>query len=324
MIRRILPLILVSGCTGGPEFFFSHMSTMESETRGVVLYEDGQRGHAAMWNTTCEFDTLNGWLIDDHDLPTESEVIQDQHQGTALAVSDEGVHTIYERTDTPLSQVVAARLQDDGSLITIRWDEADDGCVVDVWDSTASVPDALCAEGVSVDTDRQGGLVVATGKDLYSVDEGGAVWLASDVDLVVHDGSNGMTYVAQLFGDRVSGLDAGGKAVWTAQTDGPITSLDDMGQRGMAVVMVEDLTTGRGALQMFEGTSGEEVVRHDTPSGDGEITVSVDGTTLAVTIPGQVHFYDVLAVGETPKRRRTFGTRDGFLNLNNDDRVFSD
>lgn len=308
MTRTALALALLAGCTGPPDLYLSHMSTMESETRGVVLYDDGQRGHAAMWDTTCEFDTLNGWLIEDHDLPTDTEIIQDQFEGTALARSDLGIHMIFDREDIELGGVLETRLLEDGGVLTLR--RKGELCRVDIGDRTVEVDTALCTDLTSVSTDRVETLYVATGDALYGVDETGAQLFASDIDLVVHDRSNDRIYVAQLGGETLTGLDSKGVEQWSVTTDGPITSLEHMGRRGMALVMVEDLSTGRGAMQLFEGISGEEVVRHDTPSGDGDLTVSDDGTTLAVTIPGEVHFYDVLRLDETPKKRRTFGSPD--------------
>ena len=68
--------VLALGCQPQSELEFQHLSTMKAKTQGLVLMDDGQVGHAGMAGTTCRFDTLNGWLIDDFDLPTEDEVTQ--------------------------------------------------------------------------------------------------------------------------------------------------------------------------------------------------------------------------------------------------------
>jgi hypothetical protein len=308
MIRNALALTLLAGCTGSQDLYMTHMSTMESETRGVVLYDDGQRGHAAMWDTTCEFDTLNGWLIEDYDLPTSDEIIQDQLNGTAVARSAQGIHMVHERVDIDMDHVIETRLLNGGDLATLRWAETEH-CVVDIGADTVEVDVEICAGATSADTDRMGTLYVANGESAWQITADGAAWMAANVDLVVYDRSIDVTYVAELGGTELAGLGKGGEVLWTVQTLGPIASVDDMGQRGYAVVLVSDLTTGRGAMQMFEGRTGEEEVRHETPTGDGEITVSTDGTTLSITLPEYVHFYDVIAEGETPKKRRTLGVQ---------------
>ena len=310
MSRSLIALALLTACTGSDTLHLNHMSTMQSQTRGVVLYDDGQRGHAAMQWTTCEFDTLNGWLISDHDLPTETEVVQDQLDNVVLGRSDEGVHFVQDPDrDLSLARTVQARLQDDGTAAILRHD-AVDGCVADFGDQVVPVGQALCQEDARVDTDRDGTLYVATGQKLVAVSRDGTTTLDDGVDLVVYDRSVDMVYTTRSGDTELRGLDTSGTVQWRAETLGPIHALSHMGRRGLALVMVEDPDTGHGALQAYEGYSGELMVHHQTPTGDGEITVSEDGTTLAVTLPNEVYFYDVSAEGETSKERKTLGDPD--------------
>ncbi len=291
------------------EISMSHMSTMDSQTRGVVLYDDGQRGHAAMWDTTCEFDTLNGWLISDHDLPTDDEVIQDTYNGIVLGRSDEGVHIVQDR-DSDVSQhgVVASRLLEHG-FATLHYQRATDSCAVDFDRKTVAVPLAACDDDAAVDSDRKGRLLIGTSDGTLSVSEDGVDEIGSSADIVIYDRATGLTYTAQYGGTEVTALDEYGDIKWTYETDGEITSMDDMGRRGMVMVMTGVPGSTQGKIIILEGISGEVVTDHGTPSNDVDITVSEDGTTMAAVLKDQVYFYDVTDTDDEPKVRKTLGSR---------------
>ena len=301
--------LLAIGATGcqSSEITMSHMSTMESQTRGVVLYDDGQRGHAAMWNTTCEFDTLNGWVISDHDLPTEDEVIQDTHQGFVVGRSDEGVHIVQDRdNDLEESGVIASRLLDDG-LVTVHHGPEDNCLVSFSGGDRVSVPLEACDADNGVDTDRVGRVIIGTDSGTLCVDREGATEIDGPNDFVVYDRATRLTYVARYGGMEVRGLTQRGDIRWSYETEGMITSMDDMGRRGMVMIMTSVLGSSQGNIIILEGHSGELVTDHTTPSSDVDITVSDDGTTMAAVLTDQVYFYDVTDPDDEPKVRQTLG-----------------
>ena len=310
---RTASLIALAGMALGcqpPDITLSHMSTMDSQTRGVVLYADGQRGHAAMWDTTCEFDTLNGWIIGDHDLPTESEEIQDIYADRVLGRSDEGAHVVQDPTaDLAQEWVTSARLTEDGVVSLVSEGEH---CMA-VWqlDAHQRVPDAACLPGAAMTADPQSGQIfVGTEDGLLGIHPTeGTDTVGESADLLVWDPVTELMYAATKGDAEVRGLDRDGAAVWTTEVPGSIKSLDDMGERGMVLVAVR--TDTAGALVLLDGLTGKEHVVHETPPADDiEVTASDDGTTLAAVLSDRVYFYDVLAEGEEPKKRKTLGVED--------------
>ena len=310
MIRLLLPLSFLVGCGGDEIVYLDLMSTMQSETRGVVLYDDGQRGHAAMNGQTCEFDTLNGWLITDHDLPTESESIQDTYGDEVLGRSDEGAHKVHAQADLFAPGLVQSRLMADGEVAMVRGGEG--LCSLEVGAFDLALAPSFCDPGLHMDTDRERTVFLSDGDEVLAIDlpTGQSQTIADGVELVVYDRAADMIYTAHLGGIEVTGRFPTGEVRWVTEVAGPIHALDDMGRRGLALVMVEDVDTGRGVMQMIEGDSGEIVGEHGTPDPEVDVEVSDDGTTLALTRPTEVFFYDITAEGEEPKDRKTLGRPD--------------
>ncbi len=298
----------VGACKTDDTLHLEMMSSMQSATRGVVLYPDGQRGHAAMWDTTCQFDTLNGWLIEDYDLPTDIEDVQDQYRGKVLGHSPQGLHVVQNRAeDVLLDDVIHGRFLDDGTVAMVR--DTRSGCVVEIDGQAATVDDAVCDPRTEITVDREGELYAATGSELLRMGKDGSENLYGDADLVVFDPATGLVYAAKTGDQHVSGLYRDGALAWRTRVPGYVHSLDRMGDRGNALVMVDD-PKGGGALIVIQGDSGEIITDHSTPSGDGDVVMSDDGRTLAVVMPTDVYFYDVTADGEKPKARRTYGSPD--------------
>ena len=312
MTRSLILVAMAAGCTSTNAIEMTLMSSMQSETRGVVLYDDGQRGHAAMWGTTCEFDTLNGWLISDHDLPTEAEVMQDTYGGEVLGLSDEGIHILegavtFEQTDIGTRGVLESRLLSDGNVASLRIDQAGD-CHAQIDGTTVDLEPEICETYTSVTTNRTDTLYVANGNEVLAVRKGGATKFADAWDLVEYDATTDLVYVANRFDTRVGGLHPDGQTAWRSETKGGIRDMDDMGARGMLTLITEDEEGGRGLLVVLDGWTGEKIAEHGTPSSDTDITLSEDGTTLAIVLPEDVYFYDVVDEDDEPKVRQTLGS----------------
>lgn len=302
----LLPACLLAAACSTDGLSISHMSVMQSQTRGVVLYDDGQRGHAAMWNTTCEFDTLNGWLISDHDLPTESEEIVDTFEGEVLGRSDVGAHPVWRlgQRDLELRGVVDGRLFADG-LVVLR-ETRDGGCEAR-WDDGAVVAlDASACAADALDVDREdGSLFVRQGAEVVKVDREGVNPFDGAADLVVFDRTTELVYLANKGEREVWANDLGGGLVWSTKLPGAITAMDDMGRRGAVMVVIED--GDRGRVVVLDGLTGDRRTEAEAPSAEVDVTVSEDGTTMAVTLETEVHFYDLTEEGEEPKKRKTLG-----------------
>ncbi len=306
LVTTILPMALLAACQG-PEIELSHMSTLQEATNGVVVYDDGQKVHAAMRGTTCAFDTLNGWFIADHDLPTENERIVDTLNGEVLGASAEGAHLLDRGRDVAIPKLREARLWD-GGLVTLH--RADGGCVAG-WEGEPEVvvPSAACDASAAVSVDpSEGVLYVGTPDGTLQIDRQGAASFEEAADLSAFDVTTGLLYLAMKGEPHVWATSADGGLAWHTELPGAVTSLDDMGRRGMVLVMMRD-PEGGGRFVVLDGETGERHVEHDAPSSEVEVTVSEDGTTVAVTLQEEaVYFYDVTEEGETPKKRETLGS----------------
>lgn len=306
---RFVPVLVAAAMVGGcapPEIQMSHMSTLQSTTNGVVLHDNGQRGHAAMRGTTCEFDTLNGWIVEDHDLPTRSEDIQDALDGAVLGTSPKGVHFVHSRLDDELvAGVVASRLLG-GVTATIRVDE-DGTCIGTFGPVTVELPAAACDPESDVAVDRVAeALIIATGGDVLAVDANGFTVIDGGANLVVFDAVAERIYLARKGEREVWAIELDGSIAWTVELNGPVHAMSDMGIRGKIVAMIGE--EGRGTLVVMQGEDGLQVSEHPTPAPTDELTVSEDGTTLGVVLEAEVYFYDVIEEGEEPKKRETFGS----------------
>lgn len=303
----ILPACLLAAACSSDELSISHMSIMQSQTRGVVLYDDGQRGHAAMWDTTCEFDTLNGWIISDHDLPTEAEEIVDTFEGEVLGRSDLGAHPVWQlgSKDLEIKGVIDGRLYE-GGLVVLR-ETRDGGCEARWDDGRVVALDVDACEADALDVDRiDGSLFVRQGAEIVKIDrDNGASFFDGAADLVVFDRTTELVYLANKGERKVWANDLEGGLVWSATLPGPVTAMDDMGRRGAVMVMVQD--GDRGRVVMLDGLTGDRRTEAEAPSSDVDVSVSEDGTTMAVTLETEVHFYDLTEAGEEPKKRQTLG-----------------
>jgi len=305
VLLSFLPLV---ACAPPAELNLDHLSTMESQTRGVVLMDDGQKGHGAMGITTCQFDTLNGWIISDHDMPTAAEEVTDTWRGSVVGVSEEGAHKVMRHAgDVEVSGVRDARFLPSGELVVFR--AVDAGCEVSWTDSeAAAVVDGAVCEG----SGSARAVVASTGEVVASAD-GEVVKLSPDdlqgfddlADFVVYDRHTDLLYLA-MEGDReVRGVTLDGERVWHTVLDGPVTAMQWMGGRGKVVAMIDDPDGGR--MVVIDGPSGEVEQEQPTPSADVELSVSEDGTTLAVVTGEEVYFFDVYTDDEEPKERHTYG-----------------
>jgi hypothetical protein len=282
---------------------------MKARTKGLVLMDDGQIGHAGMVGTTCRFDTLNGWLIDDFDLPTRDERVVDTLRGAVLGTNPEGLYDVQELDFIPAHEVTEARYLRGGEVVWLQGGEA--SCSV-AYSHGEAVPvsSELCEAGpdaVGVVRD-EGSMVVGTDDETVVVDETGARALADGADFVVYDPETALIYLALEGRPTVRAIDRDGQPVWSVDLPGRITAMTRLGRRGKIVAMIASDDNAR--MVVIDGPSGEQELEVEAPSAEVELESSEDGTTLAVVLPKEIFFYDVVGRGELPKARKTLGTED--------------
>ncbi len=238
-------LVIASACRS-EQVFVQERTSLWAETRGVALSGNGSLVHAAMMDTTCEFDAATGQLTGDWDMPTDAERIVDGYGGAVLGQSSEGLHLVStaepERNrNWEVSGVLDAQLTDRGSTALVADDR---GCAV-VWrsgtETRTDVPDALCQERTGFAADRSGETAwIASGGMLWHVDGSGAVNTGNRATGV--SWYDAMPGPLTSDGDELRLLDEAGAERWSTQLAGDIGSSGGVANNYIAAKTGNELT----------------------------------------------------------------------------------
>ena len=301
-MRRSIPvacLLAATACVSESELRYT--STLQAETAGVALSDDGLDGYAAMSGTTCTIDASWGCPVADEDLPTEEERVEDHYLGLTLGRSAVGLHTIdhgvYRQSlDIPEAAVRSARLYDGGAVMVAG--DLKRCTVHHLGVADVDVPVEVCGDGVALRVDRrEGTLYASTSGGVYRIDATGAYRMRAAGDLVAWDASLGLLYTADAGGSELMALRSSGEEVWAVTSGGAITDLAARGQRGQVLVQVER-SDGLGGLERRDGETGRLLGRSTLPDADGDLVVSDNGRTLAFVRPTEVNFFSLDTEGD--------------------------
>ena len=303
-------LLLASACTlEGPSAAdpdaLVYRAAFDGETRGVVLHESGDEGHAGMFGTNCPFDTRTGGVTGDYDLPDQDEDVQDGEETelgditlTATIPETGTVHVLdktggaYTHVPLALAGVTEGRLVRDGIVgltgdCALHWIGFDG-----TTRATASVEH--CAGDVEVDPDRGVAFVADTAGSVLT---DGSTTVAAPVsgDLVAFDDVHRHFYVATSGGSSLAAVQADSTVRWSVEVPGRITALDDGGDTGSVAVVLElddrGNQGGDGGVAFFDGATGERTLFARTPTAADDLAVSGNGRVLALVRPEQTFFY---------------------------------
>ncbi|MCB9675870.1 MAG: hypothetical protein H6737_12180 [Alphaproteobacteria bacterium] len=292
-------LLATTACSIENELRYT--ATLEAETNGVALSDDGLDAYAAMSGTTCRIDTSWGCPTSDADLPTDHERVVDHWNGRTLGASDLGVHTIEGQAwladfDLEIHDVVGARLTEAGTLV-LAGDA--NSCVLSDTAGSIEVPVGACSEHARTDVDRAGSaMFAATADGVFELRPDGVRQLSDTADLVASDPVSGLVVIAERGDTVLTALDASGETVWAADTTGPIESIATRGDRGQLLVLVRDGEFGR--VERRDTRSGEVDGTSSVPSVEGELVVSGNGHTIGIVRLAEVHWYAMELDGEAP------------------------
>ncbi len=310
MMRSVtlLALLFCSACDQSAPTLFEHQGELEVRTRGLVLHDDGDSGHAGMFETTCSFNAGNGDVTGDVDYGPDAEDVLDAGdvggEPVVLIQEPDAVHILTpggegwwdgggeEDPGVVVPGVVDARLLDEG-LVVVRENEG--ACIVE-WtetdsDSQIEIPDDPCAvRDLAVDKVTGTAFVVTLDSGVVAVTAEGSQSLDVDGDLVAWDEAAQVLYVAIKGGNAVWALESAGFERWRVEVDGSIMALDDMGSRGAVSVMVERADRS-GVVMGFDGFTGEEIFAFDTPTSSKDLIVSGNGDTIACVLASETHFF---------------------------------
>ena len=287
-----LALAATTGCTPN-ELAFQHSAQLESPTRGFALHDDGETAQAGMFGSTCEIQIRDGSIWEDQDVEDEDDDVKDADADRALVI-DSGSYTLYRPGEwdhgrTEVDGLVDARLSDAG-IVSLA-DGAD--CVL-AWEGASEVVlDGAYCDGAEIATDRRTGLtVVGSAAGAIAVTPDGLVTELGAGDLVAVDTGTDAIYVATRDGTELTAYELDGALRWSAPLAGTAVDLEAMGTAGDAALMTA-LADGTGEFLVFDALTGEVGSSMVTPTPARAVDVSANGQTLAMTLPSEVHFFDV-------------------------------
>lgn len=303
LFSTLTAAVALVGCAPGDASDFEYRATFSTQTRGIVLHDDGDAGHAGMYGTNCPFETKNGTVTGDYDLPDEGEEIQDSEttelgEITVIALIPGTVHVLdktggsYTHVPIDAPGATEARLVRDG-IVTLAADCSVRHVGLDGVERHAErLPWACDRAGVEVDP--VGGLgLVATPEGSALIDAAGSQLLDVTGDLVAWDAVARVFYVATRGQPGVTAVEPDGRVRWSVDTSGPVGALDDAGNRGMAAVAL-GRDDSRGGLALHDGENGDLLKTGTTPSVASDLSVSGDGLVIALIRPEQSFFFDIL------------------------------
>ena len=299
-----------SGCATVDSDLEYRGSLSNMQTHGVVLFEDGETGHAAMMDTTCVIDP-DGGVAEDVDVSDGEESVLD---GTAS--SDDShvltrvkgeLHTITTQLDTsgwsmdvPQTaqvdvgdlDVIDARFTADKGMVVLG------SCELKWLDSNNLVTQAIQFHDVgctgmdpTFDVDRASGTAFVTiDGAIQAITPDGATLLAQG-DLFEFSPDQGGLIVGSAGASVVSFVGVDGTTLWTTDLGLNVVDVADLGARGHMAVMVE---AGESAGRMIEldATTGEITRQFDLPS-PADMVISANGRTIAMVLPNAVHYYNL-------------------------------
>lgn len=303
-MRHFVPVlaVLAVGCAPQDASDFEYETTFAKQTRGLILHEDGESGHAGMFGTNCPFDVESGQVTGDYDLPDQDEEIQDGEPTemgdiTFTAVTEGVVHVVDKTGGMYTHEPVAVPGAQEARL---AWDTVvvlDDRCRLKQFDFFGETVDSIpldgCADAdVEVDPDTATGVVASLGNTVR-FDANGAHPLPVEGDMVAYDAFGDRYYLGTKGDTTLSAVSSSGELLWSIETPWPVTALDDAGMlESVAVVM--ERRDGRGEIGFFEGTAGDRTAAGITPSAAADLAVSNNGRTLALVRSEQSFFFRLL------------------------------
>lgn len=287
---------------------FEHRSELEFATRGVALGPLGEDSVVGMMDTTCQVSVADARIGADYDFPTATETVRDNSllygESTVIVISDQGAHVTYpERFWDGMSEdfgrpgVVDGRVYGEG--VVLLGDDGEEGCELE-WNTGADIASlsvaGMCA-GAGMAIDRETGQVwLGDGSKVVTAQPGGSSDIDQAADLLAWDATAQVLYSAKAGSEILHGLEADGTLRWASDVGGGIVGFDSMGPLGKAAVMVA-VEGGQGAIVTVDGFTGVIEGTMTTPEPALAVETSDNGKAMALTLPREVHFFEIVTSG---------------------------
>jgi hypothetical protein len=296
---------LAGGCAA-VDSDLQYRGTLNTPTNGVVLFEDGELGHAGMAGTTCVV-TPDGRVANDVDIDRDDdeEVVDGSvHDGGVVLARTRGELHVMSRVEDfnpgvahiPVAGVTDARFTGPGAFAALT------DCAVEFfvddgnqnWAPTTVMPltDMGCASmdpSFEID-DATGTAYVGNDSGIFAVSPDATTRLADRTDHVVYAADLGALALADSGTTQVSLVGTDGAERWSADLPGTVHDVFDLGARDAVGVMVA--RDGQGTLMVLEASSGEVRQQFDLPDV-ADVVAAANGHTLALVLDDVVHYYNL-------------------------------
>lgn len=297
-----LSAIALSGC-GVLDSDLQHRGTLNESVDGVVMFEDGDLGHAGMRGTTCGV-TPDGGLTTDVDVEdTEEETVVDGTTNgdgaVVLTRTRNEIQVIHDSVvgsfDDPtidridVQGVVNAKLAGE-QIVTV------DGCNVSWMDFSGAIEDRVTLDDtqcmgmgsvLDVDVNNATAYISVDGQ-VASVTASGMTILGQG-DMLSFSALEDGVLAANLEQPGIRFLGSDGSVRWERGTVDNVVSIHELGARGWMAALTES-STGAGRLMILDAWTGDLVKEFDLP-GRAEIEASGNGETIALVVDRAVHYY---------------------------------
>lgn len=312
MVGSVVAAATMIGCTSGDTVALEHRSELTTQARGVQLSDDGNTSHVGMWGTTCEVGTRYAMMGDDFDYDSDTDTVVDigTMAGVGLAaivITPDMVNITMPETfpgaaSVGVLGVVTARHTEAGVVAVQVPPSAGGDCAVTWLDTngvqmSVTTPGVECGTASDMTAHANGTTWFSNASGVFRVTVDGAV---TPIDSTANarlawDASADALYVGAVGSTTLTAFEFDGAERWSTELPGTLSSLTDMGVAAGAAASVI-LSDGTGRFVVVDGHSGDVRADLPTPSAADALDVSGDGRVLAVTLPGAIHYFDVLTV----------------------------
>lgn len=246
-----------------------------------------------MSNMVCELNWRSASVQMDYDPSSaDTEVVTDWDQDTVLTVTPEGFQVLdpdsgdSDRIRRP--GVVDARIGRGAHIIVIQ--EAE-GCAIEFGPRHRIEVPGECATGTGFAVDADSMTAWSADSDgITEIDRDGVRPFGAAGDLLARDAERNILYVANTGGSEVRAYGADRSLLWTASIDGAVRQLRAAPARGLVAVLA-DRDAGSAILYM-DAATGEVREAGQTGSQVQQLTLSPDGSRLALVSNGAIHLVD--------------------------------
>lgn len=255
--------------------------------------------YIGMSGMVCQVNWASATIQADYDPDSrETEEITDFDGDTVLSITSDSFQILNpytgETTQVGRPGILDARIGR-GAHILVLQDPA--GCVVELGPRHKIPVPGTCGTGDAFTADPDSMTAWTAGPaGVVEVDRDGARPTGIPGDLLARDADNNVLYVSQRGASEVRAYNDDRTPRWTAPVDGAVRQLRAVSARDMVAVLV-DRDEG-SAILYIDAVTGAVTEAGAIGTKVNQLSVSPDGTRLALVAGALTHFVDDRSIGD--------------------------